>query len=333
MKTTARHIRAAEREMQQRRESAEGGQRQRREQALLRIPALAALERQIAESGSAIVGALGRGEEAVEYLRLLARQNLAAQAERERLLRDAGFPADCLETRYTCAACSDSGYVMGQRCECFKSLLQQQAYRELCMDAPLKDSTFDNFRLDYYSPQEDAALGCSPRAHMAQVLAFCEQYAAAFDGKSGSLLFQGATGLGKTHLSLAIAQRVIEKGYGVIYGSAQNLFHRLEREHFARFGENTGEAEQALLECDLLILDDLGAEFSTSFTVSALYNIINTRINRALPTIINTNLSAKEREESYSQRVTSRIIGHYTTLRFMGGDVRQAKRKNGCANG
>ncbi|MDR1928036.1 MAG: ATP-binding protein, partial [Oscillospiraceae bacterium] len=137
------------------------------------------------------------------------------------------------------------------------------------------------------------------------------------------------TGLGKTHLSLAIAQQVLAKGFGVIYGSAQNLFSRLERERFARFGENTGEAEQALLECDLLILDDLGAEFSTSFTVSALYNLLNTRLNRALPTIINTNLDARQREEKYSERVTSRIIGNYQTLRFFGSDIRQARLERG----
>ncbi|MDR3314843.1 MAG: ATP-binding protein [Oscillospiraceae bacterium] len=329
MKTTAKHLRAAERELELRRERAEAGQRQRREAALRRIPALETLEQQIAQSGSAIVNALGRGEEAVAYMRLLAQQNLAAQAERERLLQAAGLPANHLEPRYTCPVCCDSGYVMGQRCACFKELLRQQAYRELCMDAPLESSTFNSFVLEYYSPQAEPASNCAPRDHMAQVLAFCEQYAEAFDRCAGNLLFQGATGLGKTHLSLAIAQRVIENGYGVIYGSAQNLFHRLEREHFARFGENTGEAEQALLECDLLILDDLGAEFSTTFTVSALYNIINTRINRALPTIINTNLTAKQREEIYSQRVTSRIIGHYTTLRFLGSDVRQAKQTHG----
>lgn len=327
MKTNAKYLRAAERELELRRERAEAAQRQRREEALRRCPALETLERQIVESGSAVVHALGRGEDAGEYMLLLERQNLTAQAERERLLTAAGFPADYLAPRYTCAKCADSGYVRGQRCDCFKELLRRQAYQELCMDAPLQDSTFESFRLDYYAAGDDPALGTSPRKHMAQVLAFCRQYAGAFGPGAGSLLFQGATGLGKTHLSLAIAQQVIEKGYGVIYGSAQNLFHRLEREHFARFGENTGEAEQALLECDLLILDDLGAEFSTSFTVSALYNIINTRINKGLPTIVNTNLSAKQREELYSQRVTSRIIGHYTTLRFLGGDVRQIKNR------
>ncbi|MDR2525933.1 MAG: ATP-binding protein [Oscillospiraceae bacterium] len=327
MKATAKQLRAVTQELEQRRERAEAAQRQRRAEALRRIPALAALEEGISQSGAAIVQALGRGEGAFDFLQMLARQNLAAQGERERLLREAGFPADHLQVRYNCDVCSDSGYVMGQRCNCFKDLLHKTIYKALCMDAPLDTSTFEAFDLQYYSAQEDAAAHCSPRKQMGQVLAFCRQYAEAFaPEQSVSLLFEGPTGLGKTHLSLAIARGVIEKGYGVIYGSAQNLFHRLEREHFARAGENRGEAEQALLECDLLILDDLGAEFSTSFTVSALYNLLNTRINRHLPTIINTNLNIHQREEFYSQRVTSRILGHYTTLRFLGGDVRQAKR-------
>ena len=133
----------------------------------------------------------------------------------------------------------------------------------------------------------------------------------------------GATGLGKTFLSLSIASAVIEKGYGVIYSSAQNLLNTLEKEKFSNSDANT---LNAIFDCDLLIIDDLGTEFSTSFTVSTIYNIINTRINMCKPVIISTNLSLSELQEMYSERIVSRFIGEYTILKFAGNDIRQIKK-------
>ncbi len=123
-------------------------------------------------------------------------------------------------------------------------------------------------------------------------------------------------------MSLAIGLSAVDKGFGVIYGSAQNLLNRVEREHFGKGGDE-GETVQALLDCDLLILDDLGSEFSTQFTISVIYNIINTRLLKELPVIISTNLTAEELESKYTRRVTSRIIGSYVTLAFCGSDIRQ----------
>ena len=326
MKTTAKRLCQAERELERRRAEAGKTLQRHKEIAFAKAPALAELERRISESGAAAVNAIGAGLDSAQYLGQLARENTAAQAEQVRLLRGNGFPPDYLQPKFRCPACMDTGFVRGLRCECFTNLLRGLAYRELCMDAPMDRSTFECFRLDYYAEEVDPATGVSPRRHMEGVLAFCKAYAEAFEPHAGSLLFYGPTGLGKTHLSLAIARQVIDRGYGVVYGSVQNLMDRMEREHFSRYGENSGEAEEALLGCDLLILDDLGAEFSTKFSTSAIYNVVNTRLNRALPTIINTNLSPRQREEQYGERISSRIIGNYTTLRFFGADIRQVKR-------
>ncbi len=135
---------------------------------------------------------------------------------------------------------------------------------------------------------------------------------------------QGGTGLGKTHLSLSIANEAIERGFGVIYGSTQNLASSLEKERFRR--DSDDETNQMLLSCDLLILDDLGTEFSTSFIDAAIYNIVNTRLMSKRPTIISTNLSLREMETRYTERFVSRIIGSYIRLFFYGSDVRQQRR-------
>lgn len=316
-------MRQAERVMEQRRTKTEQTLQQHRQTAYQAIPALAALEKEIAESGAAVVNAIGAGENTAEFLALLERQNIAAQAEQARLLQQHGFAPDYLQPVHTCAECRDTGFVRGMRCACFAKLLRSLAYQELSMDTPLAQSSFESFRLDYYA-DAPAAAGVSPRAAMEGVLTYCKQYAAHFHPHAKSLLFTGPTGLGKTHLSLAIARAALEQGHTVIYGSAQNLLGRLERERFARFGEQTDETERNLLECDLLILDDLGAEFSTTFTQSSIYNIINTRMMAAQPVIISTNLNTAQLNEKYGERVTSRMLT-YTVLRFFGSDVRQAK--------
>ena len=158
---------------------------------------------------------------------------------------------------------------------------------------------------------------------MENVLGYCKAYADDFSKKSPSLLLYGKTGLGKTHLSLSIAGKAVEAGYGVIYMTAQNLFNRLEREKFGRGdGENT---EQAILDCDLLIIDDLGSEFISQLTVSSLYNIVNCRGLEEKPTIISTNLTPDEIRNTYSDRIASRILSAYTILQFDGADIRQLK--------
>ena len=138
-----------------------------------------------------------------------------------------------------------------------------------------------------------------------------------------NILFVGATGLGKTHLSLAIAKEVTAKGHFVLYGSAQNFLETLEREHF---GKKEGDTLSQLQQCDLLILDDLGAEFTSPFVAASVYNIINTRILSGRPTVVSTNLSLREIESRYTERLLSRFVGCYEVLEFLGRDVRVLKR-------
>jgi len=329
MKTTVERMRQAERTLEHRRAAAEKALQQHREAAYAAVPALAALDREIAESGAAVVNAIGAGRDAAGYLALLEKQNTAAQAERARLLRENHFAADYLQPQYTCAACRDTGFVSGLRCACFTKLLRDLAYRELSMDTPLERCSFGSFRLDCYATAPDPATGVVPRENMRGVLDYCVKYAERFAPHAKSLLFTGDTGLGKTHLSLAIAGAVLERGCSVIYGSAQNLLSRLQRERFAPFGEQTDGTERSLLECDLLILDDLGAEHATAFTKSSIYNIVNTRMMASQPVIISTNLSTAGLNAEYGERVASRVLGTYTVLRFFGSDVRQAKLQKG----
>lgn len=224
--------------------------------------------------------------------------------------------AEVYDISYDCLLCNDTGYVSGKVCECVRKLANSIMLSEFTKEMPLDDCKFENFDLKYYPNKDD-------NRRMTAILKLCKEYVINFDPSSSpNLLFFGASGLGKTHLTLAIVSGVIEKGYAPIYGPCENLFSLIEKEKFA--GENKGSYE-AMINCDLLVLDDLGAEMSTAFSKAALYNLINTRMLSKKPTIINTNLTIKEIEERYSARVASRLIGNYNANKFLGEDIRQQK--------
>ena len=316
----------AEEELKKRRKKAEYDLEQRHGEVASKYPDLLRIENGIAKTGLSASKALADGTDIKKALGKIAKQNLALQMERDCLLEMAKLPKDYLEPKYICPTCKDEGYVGGKICSCHKKLLKEIALSELQKVSPLSESTFESFDLNYYPNGKDENTGISPRSRMMEIFKFCKSYAEDFGAHSPSLFMYGETGLGKTHLSLAIAQKAVEKGFGIIYGSAQNLLNELENERFGRDGKERGSKEREILGCDLLILDDLGAEFSTSFTVAAIYNIVNTRLLSNKPVIISTNLSAKELEEKYTRRITSRIMGNYVPLRFCGRDIRQLKQ-------
>lgn len=315
----------AQNKLDSRRKSAVDELEIRRAKAYSEIPELVDIQSRIAACGAQVIGAFAKGANGREYVEELAKESLSAQKRRRELLIEAGLPENYLEAQFVCSVCEDTGVTENGICDCQRKLLVETAKDEISKHAPLRASTFEKFSLDFY-PEAPDANGISPKKRMGEIAKFCEDYANDFSLKSPSLFMHGATGLGKTHLSLSIANIVTEKGMGVIYSSAPNLFGELEREHFSRQNPNERTFEKELLETDLLIIDDLGVEFSTQFTVSCVYNIINSRILSGKPTIISTNLTPSELEDKYTQRITSRIIGSYISLKFIGRDIRQLKR-------
>lgn len=261
----------------------------------------------------------GNVRQALESLRL---ENRKLQERRRALLAAHSMRPEDLEPAYTCRKCQDRGNIDGRMCSCMRELLRAEARRQLNTDTPLDLCSFETFDLSYY-PDETDAQGVNPRLYMERQLTFCQNYAYSFARDADSLLMTGKTGLGKTHLSLAIARVVIDRGFGVVYSSAQNLLSRLADEHF---GRASGDTMQSLTDCDLLILDDLGTEFRSQFSVAALYNIVNSRQLVKKPVIISTNLTIREMEDYYTERFSSRVIGGYRRVHFIGTDIRQQKR-------
>ena len=301
--------------LQERKREAEQQAQERREIFFDRCPRGREIQQLLAKTAYQTARSVFQKGNSTEALKKLKEINLKLQNERTALLKENGFPVDYLTVRYTCPICKDSGYVDGKMCQCLKDLLRQTEYARLNAMTPLSLSTFDSFSLSFY--QNDA------KNKMQYIFNYTKQYASTFTPHSPSLLFSGGTGLGKTHLSLAIANEVLQNGFGVIYMTAQDMALKLDNE---RFGNDSVNTHNHAVNCDLLIIDDLGTEFSNSYVTATIYNIMNTRLLSEKPTIINTNLSMRDLEKRYSERLVSRIIGGYVCLHFAGKDIRQLKK-------
>lgn len=299
-----------------RRSRAERDAQQRRKAFAKAEPRYPDLQNEIIRSTRDLMRTIGQGEKAKEIIEQARLNHRNLTKSISDLLAEHGYASDYLEVHPTCPVCQDYGFVDTRYCECFTSLIKKLTFDEAAKRTPLECSRFEDFSLRYYTAEQ--------REHMQAIFDYCKEYADTFDRDSYSLLFFGETGLGKTHLSLAIAGELITKGWYVLYDSTQSIMNQLEREHF---GKGTGDDyEKLLLECDLLIMDDLGTEFSTQFTLAEFYNILNSRLLKNRPTIISTNLDLKGIENKYTKRIASRIVGEYELLHFVGSDIRQQKK-------
>lgn len=312
--------------LENRRKKAESEQEKRHTAAVALCPEIAKAEQDMARFAADVIKSVSMGKDAEQYVISLSQKNLEAQEKRKALLVSVGLPEDYLETKYTCPVCKDTGSHGGYYCKCYLDLLKKTAKDELGIAVSMEKCTFDSFDVNLYSDEPDSEYSLSPRMLARGTLKFCREYAENFSRSSRNIIMNGKTGVGKTHLSLAIAGRVIDRGFDVYYASVHKIMDALQKEQFSR--ERVEESiSDRLFESDLLVIDDLGAEFSTQFTVAALYNIVNTRLNASLPMIINTNLSLAELEERYSQRVASRIIGGSERVLLLGSDIRQKLAK------
>ncbi len=301
---------------------------QRKQEVYAKLPRVRVIENALRTTAANVIrAALESGDDPSEAIAKLRTQNLALQQEREALLVRNGFVHGYLTLQPACPACSDLGYIGTQLCECLKARYAKKLTESLSTVLPIHDQNFSTFRLDYYDARIFPAIGMSPRENMEDNLAECRMYANRFGKKGGHLLLYGSAGLGKTFLSTCIAGEITEKGFSVAYDTAISILSHFETVKF-RGAEATGATQQLrkYRKADLLIIDDLGAEMTTSFTISALYELMNDRLMANASMIINTNLMPADLEKRYSPAIASRILGNFSQLRFFGDDIRILKR-------
>ena len=325
MSYSSETFRKATERLAERKASAERSAAYRRNQLYAANPRLSEIDRELSEIGAAAAICVIQQNDHAHHIEELSRCSIALQEEYSAILSDLGLSEDALEPHYQCAKCSDSGYFEEENrtvvCDCMRKAMSDIECEGLNDASPLELCTFGSFRLDLYSDRPDTS-GVTPLNRMSKILNYCRNYADTFSLSSRSILMRGATGLGKTHLSLAIANEVIRKGMSVVYVSAPDILSRLEREHFTYQYAKEDDTFSTLLKCDLLILDDLGTEFVSQFSVAAVYNLFNSRILAGKPIIMSTNLTMNELLTTYSQRFVSRVMGSCDKLDFIGEDIR-----------
>ena len=289
----------------------------RADEVYLKIPRIKEIDVALSRTALEIMSAVTNGKEsAEEALARVRAKNATLMEERGALLKSAGYPEDYTDVHYDCERCGDTGYIDGRMCDCMKRELVMAGYQSSGLGKLISTQSFENFSLDYYKT------GGANYRNMELYFTSLRSFAQGFTADTyKNFLLVGGTGLGKTHLSTSVAKAVIERGFDVLYVSAIDMFADFEQKQFGNGEDNT----RRYFDCDLLIIDDLGTELTNQFTVSCLYNVINSRINTARSTFINTNLSKKEIETKYAERITSRLFGEYYPLVFTGVDIRKQK--------
>ena len=322
MRTKRELYQEAMRAVALRRQTARANAEDARAAAEAAVPALRHAEEEVRVRGvrCALAGASGKDRTAAAAALAKAKQELTA------LLASSGRPADALEPHVTCKKCQDTGTFEGHTCICVHKLMQKLRREEIESLSSLSISSFDTMELRYYPNTMDDKLGEPVRSYMGGLLAELRAYAEEFDRSSESLMLFGNAGLGKTHAALAIAGIVLEKDFDVIYVSSPDFFSKLEALHF---GADPGGEEETLLQtaagADLLILDDLGTEFNSSFFLSTLYSLLNNRLGAHLPTIVTTNITdGALLEKLYTEKISSRLSAFVPCL-FAGQDIRSQK--------
>lgn len=298
-------------------------------EACAKCPELLKINHALSLTGLSVFRASLDGTDGLEEkISAIKEENLRLQNEKRQLLKKNGFPEDYTDIKYECELCQDTGYIGVKMCSCMRRALVREAYNSSGLGKALTEQTFESFELDYYSDESTDGKP-SPRRVMSNILDKSKKFVDEFgtNGSDLSLLFMGSTGLGKTHITTAIAKGVIDKGFDVVYESAQSIVGAFEQQRFEK-NEKASFDVNRYYDCDLLIIDDLGTEFKSSYTQTVLYDLLNTRINNCKSMIFSTNLDEiGTLLKTYDARITSRLIGAFKMFKFEGKDIRILKAR------
>ena len=299
---------------------------ERRQEIYARLPVVRQLEAEIAERSVACAKKLLEGDKSV--LDRLKEDLKDLREQKALIIRAAGYPDDYLELHYRCPDCRDTGLIDGRKCHCFLQAQMKLLHAQSNLEDVLERENFNALSYEYYDDTEILPqLGITNAAYMRRVVAGCREFVRDFDKKHDNLLFTGSTGVGKTFLTNCIARELMDDFHSVIYLTASDLFDVFSRNKFDYDNaEDMKDMYRFILDCDLLIIDDLGTELNNSFTSSQLFYCINERMNMSRSTIISTNLTLARLRDSYTDRVTSRIMSGYRIIPLYGGDIRLLKK-------
>lgn len=304
----------------------------RRQEVYAAIPRIAEIDRTIA--ASSIESARASLTDETDSTMQTKAQNQMLIDEKAALLGEHGYSKDYLKPIYTCPICRDTGIIDNAYCSCYRQAVISLLYKQSALGRILETENFEHFNLDFYPRENDGKHPHSPYEYMGEILSEAKNFVENFDEMKSNFLFFGDTGLGKTFLSNCIAKALLDTGHTVLYQSAVHLFEDVCADVIMNKNQNTEsqDTHRYLYRCDLLIIDDLGTEYTNSFVSSTLYDILNTRMRENKSTIISTNLDLQELTKRYSDRISTRILAAYKVYNFYGSNIRLAKRRQSLQN-
>lgn len=295
----------------------------RKEEIYNNIPELTEIDAQIVSDSiqSAKLSLLGD----LSALKSLEERNRILSEKKKQLMTTHGYPTDYLKPRYICEDCQDTGYLGNDKCHCFKQAVVDLLYSQSNVKEAIEVENFSTFSYKYYSSNYiEETTGLTPLENMQRVISKTKRFITDFDSKYENLLIYGNTGVGKTFLTNCIAKELLDTAHTVIYLTAFQFFEILEKYKFnhEQDFEDIRNRFDHILDCDLLIIDDIGTELNNSFINSQLYQCINERHLKQKSTVISTNLSFEQLKITYSERIFSRITSNYILLKIVGEDIR-----------
>lgn len=261
-------------------------------------------------------------------LDMLANKVKTLESKMVEALVNAGYSRNYLDPIYTCNDCKDTGYIGNAKCHCFRQAEINLLYRQSNIKDILSKENFDTFDIRLFSDNIANGYDVSPRQNMSDILNVCKEFTDEFPN-GRNLLFMGEPGVGKTFMTNCVAKAILDKSYSVLYLSAIELFEYFSSKNDINdySGLDNSRHSMQIIDCDLLIIDDLGTEVYNSFTNSKLFYCINQRILENRSTIISTNFNLEQMMNAYSERILSRIMNSYQCIKLIGTDLRFNKNR------
>lgn len=301
------------------RESEEKALKQRREEIEHKIPEVLRIEKEIGKLCLKLsISILNNSDNKEKYLEQLKEKITDLRIKKSELLVSHKYPIDYLDIHYKCPKCKDTGFIGSQKCICYKQKLVNLYYQNSDLKEILKKNNFDNFNLELYPYHKTGNEPISPRKNIEEITSKSWKFIENFSSSNENLLFLGNPGTGKTFLSNCIAKELLDRGYLVVYRTAESLIHDLKHIRF----NNDETLGDLLLNSDLLVIDDLGSEQITDFSKTELFNLLNRRLLKRNKMLISTNYDLEELLKIYSERISSRLLGEFILCNFFGEDIR-----------
>lgn len=262
-----------------------------------------------------------RGEDRDKLVKAFKEHYANLESEKKAILDSAGISPDMLKPKFRCRLCEDTGIYKDKECKCMKKRRIEKMYTLSNIHENMKEQNFEKFDSSLFS-KEPILNGVSQYDRILEISDTCREGIAGMEKSPFYALFMGGVGLGKTFLCSCLAKFAMEMGYSVVYATAYDITDVLVKVKFNRATGEDYETLDLINSCDLLVVDDLGTEGINSATNTEIFTVINNRLLNKKSLIISTNLSLKDINRIYGERVFSRFMGGFKMCQFIGTDLR-----------